>query len=148
MPRVLVIAIGNPLRSDDGLAWRAADELSNLLPSTDVEILKVHQLTPELAEDTSRADRAIFIDAAASGNPGTLTCEEVVASEGESGSSHHLTPSALLRMSAVLYDACPKTFLVSLAGKSFEHGDSLSPEVERSLPTLVLKICDLLLTST
>lgn len=143
MPRVLVIAIGNPLRSDDGLAWRAADELEKVVSSSDVQVKKVHQLTPELCEDVSRAALVIFVDAAESGQPGTLSCEQVVASAAGSASSHHLTPGTLLHLTATLYGARPNAALLSLTGKSFDHGESLSPEVQESLPTLVGQVREL-----
>ena len=140
MPRVLVIAIGNPLRSDDGLAWRAADELAKELSTSELEIIRVHQLTPELAEDVRHAKRVIFVDAAASGEPGTVKCERMHPSAGESGSSHHLTPGTLLQLSATLYAAKPTTFLVSVAGQNFEHGELLSPQVELKVPELVAAV--------
>lgn len=146
MPRVLVIAIGNPLRSDDGLAWHAADELEKVVSSSDVQVKKVHQLTPELCEDVSRAALVIFVDAAESGQPGTLGCEQVVASVAESASSHHVTPGALLQLAGTLYDARPAAFMVSLAGKHFDHGESLSPEVRKAIPPLVDKIRELIRT--
>ena len=145
MPRVLVLAVGNPLRSDDGLAWHAADELEKVVTSSDVQIKKVHQLTPELCEDVSRAAMVILVDAAATGEPGTLNCERVVASAEESAASHSFMPAALLQLAATLYGASPAAALVSVAGKSFEHGDLLSPEVEHALPGLVAKIRELIL---
>jgi hydrogenase maturation protease len=140
-----VLAIGNPLRSDDGLAWRATDELKRTASQSEVEILKVHQLTPELAENVSRAALMIFVDAAARGKPGTLNCERVVASAAEPAPSHSFTPAALLQLAATLYGASPAAFLVSVAGKSFEHGEFLSPEVAQALPQVVAKIRELIL---
>ena len=147
MPRVLVLALGNPLRSDDGLGWRAADELRKTASQSKVEILKVHQLTPELAENVSRAALVIFVDAAARGEPGTLNCDRVLASAAEPASSHSFTPAALLQVATTLYGASPAAFLVSVAGKSFEHGEFVSPEVEQALPQLVAKIRELILES-
>jgi hydrogenase maturation protease len=145
MPHVLVLAVGNPLRSDDGLAWLAADELRSTTPPAEIEIVKVHQLTPELAENVSRTAVVIFVDAGAAGEPGTLNCERVVASAEESAASHSFTPAALVQLAATLYDASPAAALVSVTGKSFEHGESLSPEVEQALPRLVAKIRELIL---
>ena len=39
MPSVLIIAYGNPLRSDDGLAWHAAKAIEGKFGSSEVEIL-------------------------------------------------------------------------------------------------------------
>jgi hydrogenase maturation protease len=146
MPRVLVLAIGNPLRSDDGLAWHAADELTPVVSSSEIEIKKVHQLTLELSEDVSRAALVIFVDATESGHPGVLNCAQVMASAGESASSHHLTPDALLQLAATLYHARPNGFLVSLTGKCFDHGESLSLEIREAIPLLVEKIRELIRT--
>jgi hydrogenase maturation protease len=144
MPHVLVLAVGNPLRSDDGLAWHAADELRSSGSQSEIEILKVHQLAPELAEDVSRAAQVIFVDAAATGEPGTLSCERVVGSAAGSASSHSFTPAALLQLATTLYGASPAAALVSVAGESFEHGETLSREVEQALPRLVAKIRELM----
>src|SRR5579862_9528285 len=51
--KILIIAYGNPLRCDDGIAWRAADALAQKLSDSDVEIVRLHQLAPELAETIS-----------------------------------------------------------------------------------------------
>ncbi len=139
MSRVLVIAYGNPLRSDDGLALRAADELERAsLPN--LEILRTHQLTPELAEELSRVDSVVFVDAAQDGEPGTLRCESVAPEPGVIRFSHQLTPPQLLSLAGTLYGARPKGFCVSVTGKSFEHGEGLTQEVEAKIPELVAKL--------
>jgi hydrogenase maturation protease len=144
MAEALVIAIGNPLRSDDGLAWRVADELRHDLGVLNAEIRAVHQLTPELAEPLAQVGLVVFIDAAARGEPGTLLCEELSAADESSGFSHALTPQSLLALAGRLYGKKPKAFLVSVAGKSFEHGESLSPEVQEALPALLTRVRELL----
>lgn len=52
---MLIIAYGNLLRGDDGLASRAADELAQKVEPSKVEILQRHQLAPELAEISAAA---------------------------------------------------------------------------------------------
>jgi len=138
MPSVLVIAIGNPLRSDDGLAWHAADELSR--DTNAPEILRVHQLTPELAEAVSRASTVVFLDAASQGEPGKVTCEKVTASEANAHSSHHLPPTAVLALAETLYGLRPAAFSVAMTGECFDHGDTLSPRVAEAMPRLLDKI--------
>ena len=61
---VLVLAYGNPLRRDDGVGWVIGERLAELLPEEAVDVRVLHQLTPELAEPISRAERVIFVDAA------------------------------------------------------------------------------------
>ena len=74
MPRVLIIAYGNPLRSDDGVGWIVAEELRRRLASPEVEVLQLQQLLPEVAESVSRAETVIFVDASCDGEPGGMRC--------------------------------------------------------------------------
>src|SRR5579864_7462121 len=145
MPAVLIVSYGNPLRSDDGLAWRASDQLEGKFPQSEVEILRVHQLMPELAETVSRSRAVIFVDAASAvatgnGHPGKVCCEEIRESVTESGFSHHLSPPTVLALAHQLFDASPRAFSVTLTGQCFDHGDALSPIVTAALPVLAARI--------
>lgn len=63
--RALVIAIGNPLREDDGAGPAVAARLveRGVLREGDTDIVCVHQLLPELAERIAAARVVIFVDA-------------------------------------------------------------------------------------
>lgn len=143
MKRVLVIAYGNPLRSDDGVAWQAADSLRASVPDS-VEILCVHQLTPELAEDVSRANLVIFLDAAQGGEPGTVSCDEVFPHQELLRFSHHLGPRDVAALSSRVYGAQPRAFVVSMNGECFDHGQTLSPTAISSLPQMQAKVVELI----
>ena len=82
MARIVIVGYGNPLRSDDGLGWRVAEELSRRLSPPEVEVIVRHQLTPELADDVRNADAVFFIDAARVGQPGEVTCTPVTLQPG------------------------------------------------------------------
>ncbi len=144
MPRVLIIAYGNPMRCDDGLAWRAADELEGKFPTHEFEILRTHQLAPELAETVSRSQAVIFVDAASSGGtnaqPGEVREAPIGLSAGPPCFSHHLSPAAVIALASQLYGAHPRAFSVTLTGQSFDHGESLSPVVVAAIPALVARI--------
>ena len=129
--RSLVIGIGNPLRSDDGVGWRLAEEVGGLA---------VHQLTPELAAELSRVDRVLFVDAWQV-PPGPLLrgrfqpCLRAVApGAGGLGSSHRLEPAELLALAAALYQAQPEAQELLLPARDFAHGTRLSPPLRRQLP--------------
>ncbi len=144
MPRVLIIAYGNPLRSDDGVAWRAADAVEGKFPASELELTRVHQLAPELAETVSRFEAVIFVDAAeGKGNPGEVRCEEVSPAAGEARFSHQLSPRAVLGLAKTLYGTSLNAFSVTLTGQSFEHGEALSPAVVAALPGLIERIVTL-----
>ena len=140
MCRVLIIGYGNPLRGDDGLGWHAVERLRGELTGDDIEIKAVHQLTPEIAELLSRAQRAIFIDASATGEPGTLQRRRLVP-EGAAGAfTHQATPSALLAASQSLYGRAPEAELFSVPIESAELGYHLTPKVQVALECLVAAI--------
>ena len=147
MPRALILAYGNPLRSDDGVAWRAAEALRQKFPPGEIEVACRHQLAPELAETVSRFQRVIFVDAASSpqGFPGEVRVEDL----GRKGStdsatySHTLSPHAVLRLAETLYGATPRAWSVTVTGQNFDHGEELSPAVAAALPDLVARIEEL-----
>jgi hydrogenase maturation protease len=145
MPRVLIIAFGNPLRCDDSLAWNAADRLAGRFSSADVEILRTHQLAPDMAEAISRCEAVIFVDAgsaniAGNGPPGEVRDAEVSLSESTPRFSHQLSPSAVVALAHKLYGAKPRAVSVTLTGECFDHGEFLSPVVTAGLPVLVAQI--------
>src|SRR5438445_806333 len=136
MARILIVGYGNPLRSDDGIGWRAAEELAQCLSAPGVEILIRAQLTPEIADDVRRSDTIIFIDATHDGEPGELTFQRITAKSQAGGFSHDLSPAALLALCGHIYRRYPAAFLVSLCGDCFDHGEKLSSKVAASLPHL------------
>ena len=140
MSKTLIIAYGNPLRGDDGLAWRAAKQLERMF--VDVEIIKLHQLAPELAEVISRYERVIFVDAAetCAGRPvGDVQVEEITAT-GAGHFSHHISPACLVALAERLFARHPQAFSVTVATDSFGPGEEISDAVEASLPELIDRI--------
>src|SRR3954454_8940465 len=115
MPRVLIIAYGNPLRSDDGVAWRAAELLRGKFSAGEVEIECLQQLGPELAESASRSECVIFVDAAASqGSAGEVQVIELSAGSNKASEAsrfcHALPPSAIVGLSERLYGSRPRAY--------------------------------------
>ena len=147
MARVLVLGYGNPLRCDDGLGWQVAVELFRANRSPDVEVLPCHQLTPELADAVSRCDTVLFIDSTRQGIPGELRCEEVRPQSGSIPLTHDLSPTALLDMSSELYGACPRAYVLTICGESFEPGESLSPCVCARVRQLKTRLQELIAQS-
>ena len=137
MTRVLIIGYGNPLRGDDAAGFLAAERLRDLFPALDIEILAVHQLTPELADPISRAGRVVFIDAAATGEPGLIYRRPVAPALDTGTFTHQGTPAALLALTRVLYGEAPRAVLITVAGLDFGFGAPLSAPVKRALETLV-----------
>ena len=144
MSRVLIIGYGNPLRGDDGLGWQAAERLAVELTDPEIEIKAVHQLTPELAEPLSRTSLAIFIDAAARGEPGAVLRRPLSPANGEAAFTHQATPAALLAMSRVLFGRAPEAVLFSVPVESAAFGHRLSPVVQQAMERLCEEISAML----
>lgn len=135
--RTLIIACGNPLRCDDGLARHVAERLSKLDLSSDVEIITRHQPTPELALPVSQATTVLFIDAARVGVPGEIAWGPLRARPSSCLFTHDCSPAALIHLAQELYSRCAEAFSISLTGECFDHGEMLSKMVEERLPRVV-----------
>jgi hydrogenase maturation protease len=142
MVQTLIIGYGNPLRGDDCLGWEAAELLAGMVRNDTVEVLAVHQLSPELAESISEAEQVIFIDASHEGQPGTWKCEPIWPATESNALGHHFTPGGLLACAQAIFNASPAAFLISVAGGSFEYGETLTPPVATALPEVVRRVCD------
>ncbi len=136
---VLVIGYGNRLRGDDGLGWHAAALLAADPRLAGAEVLARHQLTPELAEEVSRAALVVLVDARADGGPpGVVMVRRVApAPSARPALSHRLDPAALVELAGALYGSAPPVFLVSAGVAACELGERLSPALERALPRVV-----------
>ncbi len=136
---VLVVGYGNSLRGDDGLGWHAAALLAGDPRLAGARVLARHQLTPELAEDVSRAALVVLVDARVDGGaPGAVTVRRVVPGAVPRLTwSHQLDPGTLLELASALYGSTPPVFLVSAAVAGCELGERLSPAAERALPEVV-----------
>ena len=104
--------------------------------------------SPELADTLRNYRCVIFVDASSCDDPltqaGTIRVEEILGGASEPARfSHVLSPKKVLDLAAQLYGASPRTFVVTVAGESFTHGDSLSPVVARAVPELIARITEL-----
>lgn len=141
MANVLIIGYGNRLRSDDALAWYAAEMLERLPFVKRPVIHTCFQLTPELASLVSDAMTVIFVDAARDGEPGNVAANEVQPKRESSVFTHEFSPESILELSQTLYGRRPgRVWSVSMAGECFDHGDTLSSVVNENLPNLVSAI--------
>ena len=143
MRSVLVIGYGNPLRGDDAFGWHAARRLAQLARHDPIHVLAVHQLTPELAEPVSNAERVIFIDASHQGEPGTWKCEEIEPELGLANSlAHHFTPASLLAYASVIFNVSPWAQLIAFSAQSFGCGEALTPRAESALAEVLQHVLE------
>jgi hydrogenase maturation protease len=147
--RPLIIGIGNPLRSDDGLGWAVAGQLAQDCHTGKIgcDIHTVHQLTPELAQVIAAATLVVLIDASREGEPGELQIRplSLSAQPGAVG-THHTTPEELAALTVMVYGQCPPIVVVSLTGADFSLGEHLSTRVAQSIPLVSATVWQCILT--
>jgi hydrogenase maturation protease len=144
MSRTLLLACGNSLRGDDGVAPCVADCLRESDLAT--QIHSALQWTPELAEPISQAELVIFVDASASLQPGEIACMAVrPIYKSPSSLTHQTSPASLLALAEELYGKVPaRAYLLTIGGASFEMGEGLSADVRRAVPRATERIRTLL----
>lgn len=121
----LVIAYGNTLRGDDG----AGPTVAGFLNQTGaLDVIVVHQLTPELAEPISRASGVFFVDAQADLPAGQLAVKPLHPEKCER--IHGSSPGRLLEWSRTLYTRSPEAILIGIGGENYELGEGLTPAVQ------------------
>jgi hydrogenase maturation protease len=141
--RILILACGNPLRSDDGVGWRIAERLED---DTQVQVILTQQLLPEHSEPISTADVVIFLDCSVAMPPGTVSSAPVEAAASMPRIfTHHLDPSSMLRLTMDLFNRLPRhAFAIIVGGESFELSENLSRSVEASIPVALAAIRNLI----
>lgn len=146
MAKTLVIGYGNPLRGDDSFGHRAVEKLKQEVTDNEVQFIDCQQLTPEMAEQVSRADLVLFVDADMDGIAGTIHSRKIVPSDKPSPDSlaHHLDPCALLGLAQALYHRVPQAMLMTVTGECFGYGSQLSTEVAKALPGIVQHMKELI----
>ena len=132
----LILGYGNPLRSDDGVAYKAAIALESELSSAEVCVVAAHQLLPEHGELASRVARVLFLDASHGGVPGEIRCQAILRDPYfQPGTlTHDLHPSGVLELASRYFHAEPEAWLLTLTGADFELGESFSAAVAAAWP--------------
>jgi hydrogenase maturation protease len=135
--RCLVLACGNPLRSDDGVGPRLAEWAAERFQhETGVRVMARSQWTPELTADLAAAESVLFVDSSLETAPGRVSLIPVrtVENGAESG-SHHLEPTQLLGMTRALYGSIAvHALLLTIGAGSVELGEVLSDPVKAAFP--------------
>jgi hydrogenase maturation protease len=137
----VVLACGNPLRGDDGIAWAIGSEIERSiveqsLPYVEVEVILTQQLLPEHCVNLSRTDLAIFIDCSIVVGPGNVSAVPIRPGERLPHIfTHHLDPPSLLGLTQHLYGRIPlRAVAITVGGQSFELSESLSKPAADAIP--------------
>jgi hydrogenase maturation protease len=120
--RVLVIGLGNDLRSDDGAGPRVVAALQG----TPWQTLTTAVLTPDLADVVAATEWLLVVDAHVDprlAEPTWLEAEP--AAPGLFG--HALDVAGLLRLTRILHARTPQVAVLALPARDFALGERASP---------------------
>ena len=126
--RPCIIGYGNPFRRDDGIGAFVAQGLRSMLcPET--RVLTFHQLDPVVLEDLQDSDLVVFVDATVERLGNGMRWRRVrPETPGLGHTTHHFKPSWLLSLLCSLHHRAPESWLVSVQGDDFAHGEGLTEE--------------------
>ncbi len=155
----LIIGYGNPSRQDDGVghwvvnrlneAWGLptygvlgepgdADATTVEFGDLSVKTLWLQQLDVGLAEEFSRVDKVLLIDAHVDGERRV----DLPVGDGQiiGVTSHVASPETLVAIADAAYGQRPEAMRHSVRGEQFDFATGLSPEVEAAAGELVDEI--------
>ena len=136
---ILLLALGNGSRGDDGVGVALGRALAARLPPGAAHVEEAIQLLPEHAEAAARAEAVVFLDATVTGAPGEAHAHHVHTRAAREALLHALTPEEILGLARSAYGKSPQGLLVTVAGKDFSFVERLSDEVQAAVPLAVEK---------
>ena len=135
----LIVGVGNPLRSDEGVGPYIADCIEAKGFSS-VKVWVTGQLNMEDLERMLKFNRVILVDASLNGP--LLDFHPVEKSAGGAlSSSHHLSAEMFVNLASSIYRQDLRMHLCSIKGNCFDVGDKISPNVLERAQEAVELIC-------
>lgn len=119
-----MIASGNTLRRDDGVAHYALTLLDNVEKRAEL------QLNPELSQEISAFDQVFFLDADAIEGKPSLT--RVDAAPLAKPLSHRSTAEEIVRLARSLYGFSGSAWLCHIPVDDFGYGEGLSLKAQEA----------------
>ena len=112
-----------------------------------VDVLAVHQLTPDLANEVTSASRVVFVDARLDPAfaPGVVAIDTVRPTLDLGSMTHNVGAGTILSIAEALYGVHPPAVVVTVAVQSVEPGADLSSAVSASVSQLVetvIRLCN------
>ena len=143
---ICVIGIGNEYRQDDAAGLLVVRKLEKTV-GNQVEILEQGGEASSLITAWGNSDRVILIDAVQSGaRPGTIHRVDATNNSLTAGefrcSSHLFGVAESIELARTLDQLPPKLIVYGIEGKQFEHGVTLSPEVDQILDDLADRVLE------
>jgi hydrogenase maturation protease len=149
--KILVLGLGNPLLGDDGVGWRAAEQVRSLVTNPVVEVDCLAGGGLSLMERVIGYDRVVVIDALSTGQtpPGTVSCFDLAQlpnpTAGHLSSAHETSLTTALQLGLKLGLALPSQIKVVAieADHVYDFSEELTPPVAAALPEAVQRVVEL-----
>src|SRR3989338_1015788 len=118
---ILVVGVGNPLHSDDGVGPYVIDLIEGKIPG--IQTRSVQQLNLEVLEEVFSFDKVILVDAALDGKD--LEFKKVEWSRRDRMvSSHVCSPGVLISLARTIYGKELDLYLCTIRGENFSLGQT------------------------
>ncbi|MCL4505609.1 MAG: hydrogenase maturation protease [Chloroflexi bacterium] len=142
--RTLIVGLGNPILSDDGIGIRVAQAVHERIGAAEAEFLEASQGGLRLAEQLEGYDRVILIDAIQTrgGVPGAiyrLTLEDMPSynTDGAHDASLKNALQLIRQQGGRTPDADAVAIIAIEAVNMLDFGETLTPQVEAAIPAAV-----------
>ena len=146
MKRVAVIGIGNVLMSDDGAGVRVLELLHGRLPEN-VTFIELATGGMTLLHELEGLEVAIICDAVDfGGQPGEVRVfrpDEVESIKTLGYSLHDIDILKVLELAKRMGQLPEKVFIAAIQPVNLSFSETLSPEIEASLPELASRILEI-----
>ena len=141
--KIIIIALGNRFRGDDGVGPVVADKLRSRLPGC--AIVEGREDSMAIVNAWEDAELAVIIDAAfSSASPGSIHRLEVgdqpLSKDIARCSSHGLGLAEAVELGKVLKRLPARLVIYAAEASSFEVGTALSPQVSAAATQLALQV--------
>ena len=143
-PRLLIIGVGNPYRSDDAAGLLAARQLKDA-GFASAQVVEHSGEGTSLMESWKGADAVILIDAVSSGRiPGAIyrmdPVNKPLPAQMFQTSTHAFSLFQAIEMARALNQLPPHLIVFGIEGHTFQAGTQQSQAVDEALPELVRRV--------
>jgi len=145
--KTLILALGNPILSDDAVGWEIADRLATGLPKETFDIIKESGATPDILSRLEGYDRLVVIDAIQLGSAPVGTVHRFSLDDLNStlrySSAHDINFATAFSMGKELgYDMPADIRIYAVEVKELNRfSEGCTPEVSGKLDQITRQIC-------
>jgi hydrogenase maturation protease len=131
---MLIVGIGNPIRSDDGIGNYICEKMTTM-NMAGVETISIQQLQVEYIETFSRYDVVVIVDASLNGEGAEIS--PIQKGSSSIPSSHHMHPQELSYIVELTMNNSPEYVLCTVKGTNFDFGEDFSETAIRNANTAI-----------